>query len=124
MMVLTMILHIFRVYLTGGFKKPRELTWITGVVLSVLTVSFGVTGYSLPWDQVGYWAVKIVTGVPEAIPSVGPFLVQVLRGGAGVGQATLTRFYSLHTFVLPLLAAVFLLMHFLMIRKQGISGPL
>ena len=68
MMVLMMILHIFRVYLTGGFKKPRELTWVTGVILAVITVSFGVTGYSLPWDQIGYWAVKIVSGVPEAIP--------------------------------------------------------
>jgi len=124
MMVLMMILHIFRVYLTGGFKKPRELTWITGVIMAVITVSFGVTGYSLPWDQVGYWAVKIVTGVPEAIPIIGSLVVELLRGGVGVGQSTLTRFYSLHTFVLPLLASIFLLMHFLMIRKQGISGPL
>ena len=124
MMVLSMILHVTRVYLTGGFKKPRELTWVTGVIMAVCTVSFGVTGYSLPWDQVGYWACKIVTGVPEAIPVVGPLLVEVLRGGVGVGQSTLTRFYSAHTFVLPLLTAVFMLAHFLMIRKQGISGPL
>ena len=119
-----MVLHVFRVYLTGGFKKPRELTWVTGVIMAVCTVSFGVTGYSLPWDQVGYWAVKIVTGVPDAIPVVGGPLVELLRGGVGVGQSTLTRFYSLHTFVLPLATAVFMLMHFLMIRKQGISGPL
>nr|YP_010338096.1 cytochrome b6 [Erythrolobus coxiae]UNJ17681.1 cytochrome b6 [Erythrolobus coxiae] len=124
MMVLMMILHSFRVYLTGGFKTPRELTWVTGVTLAVLTVSFGVTGYSLPWDQVGFWAVKIVTGVPEAIPVVGSSLVELLRGGVSVGQSTLTRFYSLHTFVLPLITAVVMLMHFLMIRKQGISGPL
>jgi cytochrome b6 len=124
MMVLMMILHVFRVYLTGGFKKPRELTWVTGVILASVTVSFGVTGYSLPWDQIGYWACKIVTGVPEAIPVVGTALVELLRGGASVGQATLTRFYSLHTFVLPLITAVFMLAHFLMIRKQGISGPL
>ena len=124
MMVLMMILHVCRVYLTGGFKKPRELTWVTGVTLSVVTVSFGVTGYSLPWDQVGYWACKIVTGVPEAIPVVGTLLVEVLRGGPSVGQNTLTRFYSAHTFVLPLVAAVLMLAHFLMIRKQGISGPL
>jgi len=124
MMVLSMILHVFRVYLTGGFKKPRELTWVTGVILASVTVSFGVTGYSLPWDQVGYWACKIVTGVPDAIPVVGQSLVELLRGGTSVGQATLTRFYSLHTFVLPLITAVFMLAHFLMIRKQGISGPL
>ena len=61
MMVLMLILHVFRVYLTGGFKRPRELTWVTGVTMAVITVSFGVTGYSLPWDQVGYWAVKIFT---------------------------------------------------------------
>lgn len=124
MMVLMMILHVFRVYLTGGFKKPRELTWVVGVIMAVITVSFGVTGYSLPWDQVGYWAVKIVSGVPAAIPVVGDQLVELIRGSASVGQATLTRFYSLHTFVLPWLMAVFMLAHFLMIRKQGISGPL
>ena len=124
MMVLNMILHVCRVYLTGGFKKPRELTWVTGVIMAVCTVSFGVTGYSLPWDQVGYWACKIVTGVPEAIPVVGSLLVEVLRGGVSVGQSTLTRFYSAHTFVLPVVAAVLMLTHFVMIRKQGISGPL
>ena len=124
MMVLMMILHIFRVYLTGGFKKPRELTWVTGVIMATITVSFGVTGYSLPWDQVGYWAVKIVSGVPEAIPVVGSTIVELMRGGTAVGQSTLSRFYSLHTFVLPWLIAVFMLAHFLMIRKQGISGPL
>jgi cytochrome b6 len=124
MMVLMMILHVFRVYLTGGFKKPRELTWVTGVVLAVITVTFGVTGYSLPWDQVGYWAVKIVSGVPASIPVVGDQIVELMRGSESVGQATLTRFYSLHTFVLPWSIAVFMLAHFLMIRKQGISGPL
>ena len=124
MMVLNMILHVCRVYLTGGFKKPRELTWVTGVLLASVTVSFGVTGYSLPWDQVGYWACKIVTGVPDAVPIVGGLIVQVLRGGVSVGQSTLTRFYSAHTFVLPAAAVILMLTHFLMIRKQGISGPL
>ena len=124
MMVLMMILHVFRVYLTGGFKKPRELTWVTGVVMAVITVRFGVTGYSLPWEQIVYWSVKIVSGVPDAIPFVCPFIVELMRGSTSVGQATLTRFYSLHTFVLPWLIAVFMLLHFLMIRKQGISGPL
>ena len=124
MMVLNMILHVCRVYLTGGFKKPRELTWVTGVALASVTVSFGVTGYSLPWDQVGYWACKIVTGVPDAIPVIGGLVVLALRGGVSVGQSTLTRFYSAHTFVLPVVAVVLMLTHFVMIRKQGISGPL
>lgn len=123
-MVLMMILHVFRVYLTGGSKKPRESTWVTGVILAVSTVSSGVTGYSLPRDQIGYWAVKIVTGVPEAIPSIGSPLVESSRGSVSVGQSTLTRFYSLHTPVLPLPTAVFMPMHSPIIRKQGIPGPL
>jgi cytochrome b6 len=127
-MVLTLILHVSRVYLTGGFKKPRELIWVTGVLLSVVTVSFGVTGYSLPWDQIGFWASKIVTAVPESFNEVlsgfGGYLVLLLRGGYSVGQGTLTRFYSAHTFVLPLLTLVLLIAHFAMLRKQGISGPL
>ncbi len=96
--------------------------------MSVLTVSFGVTGYSLPWDQIGFWAAKIVTAVPESFdeltPGSGSTLVLLLRGGYSVGQLTLTRFYSAHTFILPLLAFVILLFHFIMLRKQGISGPL
>jgi quinol-cytochrome oxidoreductase complex cytochrome b subunit len=84
------VLHVCRVYLTGGFKKPREVTWISGVALAVCTVSFGVTGYSLPYDQVGYWALRIVSGVPDCIPVVGQVLVELIRGGPSVGQATLT----------------------------------
>ena len=84
----------------------------------------GVTGYSLPYDQVGYWALRIVSGVPDCIPVVGQVLVELIRGGPSVGQATLTRFYSLHTFVLPLVTLALMLVHFLLIRKQGISGPL
>jgi cytochrome b6 len=124
MMLLNLLLHISRVYLTGGFKSPRELTWISGVLLACLSVSFGVTGYSLPWDQVGFWACKIVTGVPDAIPLVGGVLVESLRGGVSVGQSTLSRFYTAHTFLLPLLSTLLLGGYFLMIRKQGISGPL
>ncbi|KAL0560770.1 hypothetical protein IC582_001183 [Cucumis melo] len=101
MMVLMMILHVFYVFLT-----------VHGVVLAVLTTSFGVTGYSLHWDQIGYQAVKIVTGVSEVIPVIGSHVVELLRMSASVGQSTLSRFYSLHTFVLPLLTVVFMLMHF------------
>mmetsp|Transcript_86771 Transcript_86771/g.201902 ORF Transcript_86771/g.201902 Transcript_86771/m.201902 type:complete len:220 (+) Transcript_86771:127-786(+) len=128
LMLLVLILHILRVYLTGGFKKPRELIWITGVILAVCTVSFGVTGYSLPWDTIAYWACKIVTSVPEAlddlIPGIGKISVISLRGGFSVSQSTLTRLYSIHTFVLPVLSLVLVLLHFSMLRKQGISGPL
>ena len=123
-MVLSLVCHVYRVYLTGGFKKPRELTWLTGIGLSICTVSFGVTGYSLPFDQVGYWAIRIVTGVPDSFPLLGPVIVGVLRGGPSVGQGTLNRFFAAHVLVLPLLTAILMLSHFLFIRKQGISGPL
>ena len=122
-----LILHIARVYLTGGFKKPRELIWITGIILALTTVSFGVTGYSLPWDEVGYWALQIVTSLPEAldnfIPGIGFISVLTLRGGFSVNQSTLTRLYSIHTFVLPLVTLILVIIHFSMLRKQGISGP-
>merc|ERR1719161_3093528 len=121
-----LILHVSRVYLAGGYKKPREATWITGVVLAILTISFGVTGYSLPWDQVAFWACKIVTATPEAvdelIPGLGSSLVLLLRSGYSVTQYTLTRLYSIHTLLLPSLTLVLLLVHFILLRKQGISG--
>jgi len=127
-MVLFIMLHISRVYLTGALKKPRELIWITGIMVAVRTVSFGVTGYSLAWDQVAYWGSKIVTSVPEAfdklIPGIGNILVYTLRGESTVNQSTLTRLYTVHTFVLPVLTLILLLTHFSMLRKQGISGPL
>jgi cytochrome b6 len=116
MMVLMKILHVF--------KKPRELMWVTSVILNVLTVSFGVIGYSLSFYQISYWAVKIVTSVPEVIPIIGSPLVKLLHGSVGVGGSTLICFHSLHTFILPLFTAVFMLMHFPMIRKQGFLGPL
>ena len=100
-MVTALITHISRVYLTEGFKGPRELTWLTGIILSIIIVSFGVSGYSLPWDQVAFWACKIVTGVPDALPLLGKYIIRLLRGGTSVGQGTLTRFFSGHTFVLP-----------------------
>ena len=78
MMVLMMVLHVFRVYLTGGFKKPRELTWVTGVIMAVCTVSFGVTGYSLPWDQIGYWAVKGGYYAIFTLPAIN-FWIQVFQ---------------------------------------------
>lgn len=126
--VLTLILHFSRVYLVAGFKKPRELIWITGMILACITVSFGTTGYSLPWDQVAYWACKIVTAIPEAldnlIPGLGSIIVVFLVGFQSVAQATLTRLYSIHTFILPVVTLVLMLIHFSMIRKQGISGPI
>ena len=102
----------------------RSLSYVPAVT----TVSFGVTGYSLPWDQVGYWALEIVTSLPEAlddfIPGLGKISLLSLRGTFSVSQATLTRFYSIHSFLLPLVSLILLILHFSLLRKQGISGPL
>nr|YP_009589615.1 cytochrome b6 [Selaginella pennata]QBL76198.1 cytochrome b6 [Selaginella pennata] len=122
-MVSTMIPHAPRVYPTGGSKKPRESTWVTGVVPAALTVSPGVTGYPSPRDQIGHRAVKIVTGVPEAIPFIGSPSVESPRGSVSVGQSTSTRFHSSHTSASPPLTAAFMPMHSPTIRKQGIPGP-
>jgi cytochrome b6 len=119
-----LILHLTRVYLTGGFKAPREITWLSGVGLAVLAGSSGVTGYSLPWDQTAFWACKIVTSLPTALPLLGTLGANLLRGGRSVCQASLTRFYVAHTFILPLIVTTVLLIHFLNIRKNGISGPI
>ena len=89
LLVISLLMHIIRVYLTGGFKKPRELIWISGVILSLVTLAFGVTGYSLPWDQVGFWAAKILTGTPGALDIIysglGFLIVVLIRGGFSVG---------------------------------------
>lgn len=127
-MILFVVLHIDRVYLTAALKKPRELIWITGIMAALRTVAFGVTGYSLAWDQIAYWGSKIVTSAPEAfdnlVPGIGSICVYTFRGNNTVNQSTLTRLYTIHTFVLPLFTLVLLLHHFLLLRKQGISGPL
>lgn len=124
LMVLTVFLHMLRVYIYGAFKKPRELNWITGVILFVLVMSFGFTGYLLPWDQKAYWATKVGTEMPRTVPFVGDYIVRFLRGGTIIGALTLSRFYALHVIFLPSIIAVLLIGHFAMVRSQGIAEPL
>jgi cytochrome b6 len=116
-MVIAVMLHIYRVFLTGSYKPPREFNWCIGVLLLALTLLFSFTGYLLPWDQLSYWAVTVGANLAgDAKP--------VLLGGQSVGEETLNRFYVLHCVGLPL-AAIFLMgLHFWRVRKDGISGPL
>jgi quinol-cytochrome oxidoreductase complex cytochrome b subunit len=124
LMIVTIFLHMIRVYIYGAYKKPREINWITGVLLLSLTLAFGFTGYLLPWDQKAFWATKVGTSIMGTIPSLGEYALMVTRGGEQLGALTLVRFYSLHVIFLPMATAVLLIAHFFMIRKQGIATPL
>ncbi len=89
-----------------------------------MVLGFGFTGYLLPWDQKAYWATNVGLNIVNTVPFVGPFIANLLRGGPALGALTLLRFYGLHVFLLPILVVVGLMLHFAMIRKQGIARPL
>jgi quinol-cytochrome oxidoreductase complex cytochrome b subunit len=125
LMVLSVFLHMARVFYHGAYKPPREFNWVVGVVLLFLTIMLSFTGYLLPWDQIAYWAITIGTNMGGYAPLLNVPVNRLLLGGLEVGQNTLLRFYVLHIMVFPLAAAIFLAVHFWRIRKDGgISGPL
>ena len=124
LMVVTIVLHLVRVFVTGSYKSPRELHWVAGSMLLLLVLAFGFTGYLLPWDQKAYWATVVGTNMLGSVPVIGPALAGIVRGGTDVTGQTLLRFYSMHVLWLPLFAGVFLWLHFHMIRRTGISGGL
>ena len=125
LMVLTVFLHMARVFYHGAYKSPREFNWVIGVILLTLTLLLSFTGYLLPWDQIAYWAITIGTNMAGYAPLLNTPGKLLLLGGLEVGQNTLLRFYVLHIMAFPLVAAVFLAVHFWRIRKDGgISGPL
>ncbi len=124
LMVVTVFLHMCRVFYTGGYKHPRELNWVIGVVLWVLTLLMSFTGYLLPWDQLSYWAVTVSTNIVGSLPFIGETIRQVMLGAVEVGQPALIRFYALHIAVLPVLMIIFISIHFWRIRKDGgLSSP-
>jgi quinol-cytochrome oxidoreductase complex cytochrome b subunit len=121
-MVVTVWLHMLRVFLTGAYKKPREFNWVLGVAALVLTLLLSFSGYLLPWDQIAFWAITVGTNMATAAPVLGNRLRILLLGGDTVGQAALLRFYVLHCLFLPLLLAVILAVHFWRVRKDGFSA--
>jgi quinol-cytochrome oxidoreductase complex cytochrome b subunit len=120
--VVLVALHMLRVFITGSYKNPRELNWIAGAVLLLLTLGFGFTGYLLPWDQKAYWATVIGTNMLGSLPMIGPVLAAFVRGGSEVSGQTLLRFYSIHILWLPVFTGLFLWVHFHILRRVGISG--
>jgi quinol-cytochrome oxidoreductase complex cytochrome b subunit len=133
-MVMVVILHMIRVFLTGSYKTPREFNWVIGVILLVITLFLSFTGYLLPWDQLALWAVTVGTNMASASPMLGaegPFALLgrsndvrfVLLGGTAVGANTLLRFYVLHCVFVPLIAGALMILHFWRVRKDTFSGP-
>lgn len=123
-MVAVVFLHMCRVFYTGSYKAPREFNWVIGIVLLILTCALSYSGYLLPWDQLAYWGVTVGTNIMGSIPVIGKKIRYVVLGGTITDQNALIRFYVLHCFFLPAVAATFMAIHFWRIRKDGgIAGP-
>lgn len=123
LMVVVGVLHLLRVFFTGGFASPREFNWVMGVVLLLLIVGANFTGYLLPWDQLAYWAITVGTSLIGYIPLLGDPLTQLLLGGPEVGAATLTNFYGLHIAVIPLAIFALVSFHIWRVRKDTLTLP-
>ena len=123
LMILTLFIHMFSVYFMRAYNRPRELTWVTGVVLLFLSVGFGFSGYLLPWNEVSFFATKVGTDIAGDIPVIGKTMLRFLRGGDEVTGATLTRFFGFHVAVLPALATVFIGGHVLLVQLHGMHVP-
>ncbi len=122
-MILFCVLHLLRVFFQGAYKKPREVTWIMGILLLGITLAFGFTGYLLPWDQRAYWATVVGSEIAGAVPGVGQQMLVFLRGGTEITARTLSRFFGMHVLMLPLTLAGVLVVHVTMVHQQGLADP-
>jgi ubiquinol-cytochrome c reductase cytochrome b subunit len=122
-MVVAIGLHMLQVFLYGAYKPPREVMWMVGVVLFLITLGFAFTGYLLPWDQNAYWATQIGINMVGTVPLVGDYAVRILRGGETLGALTLSRFFATHVLFLPATIAALVLLHLFILRRVGPAGP-
>lgn len=123
LMIFFAFVHMFSVFFSGAYKKPRELTWVSGFFLLVLGMAFGFSGYLLPWNELAFYATKVGTDIVGAVPVIGEELKIILRGGTDVTGATLSRFFGIHVAILPAIFTLILAIHLLAIQKQGMSEP-
>lgn len=123
LMVVTVILHLLRVFVTASYKAPRQFNWLVGMVLLLITLLFSFSGYLLPWDQLAYWAITIGTSMADTIPVIGSKVQLLLLGGPEVGQLGLLRFYTLHVIILPVALMALFGVHYYKVVRQGISLP-
>jgi cytochrome b6 len=121
--ILSAFVHLASTFFLKAYRRPRELTWMSGVGLFFLLMGFGFTGYLLPWNTVSFFATKVGTEIPSSLPVVGPILGTLLRGGSEIGDATLSRFFWLHIAVLPACLLGLLGAHLLLVQLQGMSKP-
>jgi len=124
LMILAAFIHLFSVFFTRGYRRPRELTWMTGCVLLALTLGFGFSGYLLPWNELAYFATKVGTDIVGVVPGIGHQALVFLRGGEEVTGATLTRFFGFHVALLPLVTTLALLVHLALVQAHGVSKPI
>lgn len=123
LMILTAFIHMFSVVFLHSYRRPREITWLSGLALLGLAMGFGFSGYLLPWNQLSYFATKVGTDMAGSVPLIGHQIARFLRGGEDVGGATLTRFFGFHVAVLPGTATLLLVVHLALVQRHGMSSP-
>ncbi|MFN2266096.1 MAG: cytochrome b [Anaerolineales bacterium] len=122
LMVIFVFVHMLRTFFMGAYKFPREITWLTGVVLLLATLGMGFTGYLLPWNQRAYWATTVGTEIAGTAPLIGDFILRILRGGADLSAVTLARFFAVHIWFLPAVIIALIGVHMYLIIRLGISS--
>lgn len=122
LMVLFVFIHMLRTFYYAAYKFPREITWLTGVVLFLATLGMGFTGYLLPWNQRAYWATTVGTEIAGSAPLIGDFILRVLRGGNDLSAVTLARFFAVHIWFLPAIIALIIGVHLYLVIRLGISA--
>jgi ubiquinol-cytochrome c reductase cytochrome b subunit len=122
-MIVLVVAHMTSAFVLGAHRYPREVTWMAGVVLFLVSLGFGFTGYLLTWDQKAYWATTVGTNMAGTVPFIGSVLLSLARGGAELGGATLTRFYTLHVMILPAVVMLFVVIHIALVVYHGVSVP-
>lgn len=123
LLILVLLLHMLSTLFMSAYKNPRELTWVLGFLLLLISLGMSLTGYLLPWSQLSYWATTVATESPGSLPGIGEALVHLMRGGPGVEQATLSRFFALHVMGLPFVFGLLVLAHLVCVRRIGVSPP-
>ena len=122
-MVLVVFIHMVHTFTYAAYKYPREITWLSGVLLLLTTLGMGFTGYLLPWNQKAYWATTVGTSIAGSVPFIGEFILKALRGGTDLSAVTLARFFSVHIWWLPAAIVAIIGVHMYLVVRLGVAGP-